>query len=752
MRNRAVLPILLSGALLAATFPAGAQVLVNEMMSTNRQVLRDEDGDTPDWVELRNAGPAPVNLAGWHLTDDSLETNKWPFPAVTLPPGGYVVVFASGKNRREGPQLHAGFRLGAGREGVWLYDPAGQPVSALPARCIPTDASFGRLTSAEAGLSHFARPTPGGPNDAGSRFTVTAARDTVVFSQPGGVYEGALQLSLSAGLPATRLHYTLDGTPPDETSPVYEGPLRIADRSGAENDVSDEDTSPLWLPPRGTVNKATVVRAVAYQDGCPVSPVITHTYFVGPSFRNRYRFPLVSLSVDRGDFFSNDEGIYVPGKSPDGVLNYNQAGGAWEREVHLEYFTDGQPRVNQTVGARIHGRGSRGNPQKSMRLYAKSTYGKDLITYPFFREVPIPSFKRLLLRSTDADFSSTLFKDELIHTLLRGLDLDVQASQPVVVFINGEYWGIQHLRERQDKYYLASHYGISPDAVDLLGFDKDDYEVIEGDGQGYQDLLQYIRDNDISQPQHYDYVRAQMDVANYIEYQVAQLYLANFDWPFNNVRYWRPRQPGGKWRWLFFDCDACLSKFSFPELSRYLPGPEAGSGPEEPSRFLLSRLLRNADFRNQFVARFYYHLSTTFEPGRVVRLIREFKTAYAPMVAEHTARWGRPTSVDEWLAAVEEIERFAAQRPPEMLRQLGEFLPSPLLLYPNPAARQLFVRAPSDLPVSLAFFDARGRLLARHRVRGDGVPVDVSALPAGLYLVRVQYGQLFYTQKVNLVR
>jgi hypothetical protein len=430
------------------------------------------------------------------------------------------------------------------------------------------------------------------------------------------------------------------------------------------------------------------------------------------------------------------------------VSNYFLSGSAWEREVHLEYFTDGRQRLSQTLGARMHGRGSRGNPQKSMRLYAKSSYGKDLITYPFFREAPIASFKRLLLRSTDADFWGSLFRDELVHTMLRGLNLDLQAVQPVVVFINGEYWGIHHLRERQDKYYLASHYGISPDALDLLGYDQGDEEIIEGDNQGYQDLLGYIRQNDVAQAQHYGYVRTQMDIDNFIDYQIAHIYLANFDWPFNNVRYWRPRVPGGKWRWLFFDCDACLSKFSNPEMARYLPDTQA----DDPSRFLLSQLLRNADFRNQFVSRFYYHLNTTFEPGRVLRTIGEFKAAYAPMVAEHVARWSRPTSTAEWLASVTEIESFVIKRPPEMLRQLQEFLPAPLLLYPNPAARQLYVRAPGALPVSLSFFNAKGSLLATHRVRSNGDAVDVSTLPAGLYLVRVQYGKLFFTQKINLIR
>jgi hypothetical protein len=122
------------------------------------------------------------------------------------------------------------------------------------------------------------------------------------------------------------------------------------------------------------------------------------------------------------------------------------------------------------------------------------------------------------------------------------------------------------------------------------------------------------------------------------------------------------------------------------------------------------------------------------------------------MVAEHVARWNRPASVDQWLESVGEIERFALQRPPEMLRQLKELLPAPLLLYPNPAPGRLYVKSPGDSPLTLSFFDVRGQLLGVFRVPGDGAPVNVSALPAGLYLVRIQYGKLFFTQKIHLIR
>ncbi len=188
MKNRCFYPILLLWTLFSGVSTASGQVVLSEMMSANSQTVRDEDGDTPDWIELYNAGNVPVNLQGWYLTDDSLETGKWQFPAVTLSPGGYLLVFASDKDRKSGPFLHAGFRLGAGREPVLLSDPSGQLVDYLPARCIPTDVSFGRSPATGFRAFHFSRPTPGQSNDTNSRFTITEGQDTVLFSQPVGVF------------------------------------------------------------------------------------------------------------------------------------------------------------------------------------------------------------------------------------------------------------------------------------------------------------------------------------------------------------------------------------------------------------------------------------------------------------------------------------------------------------------------------------------------------------------------------------
>src|ERR1044071_832360 len=85
----------------AAAFGLLAQdaIRITEFMAVNQTTLADEDGDFPDWLEIHNGSDNPVNLGGWHLTDNSGNPDKWTFPAVNLPAGGRLVVFASNKNR-----------------------------------------------------------------------------------------------------------------------------------------------------------------------------------------------------------------------------------------------------------------------------------------------------------------------------------------------------------------------------------------------------------------------------------------------------------------------------------------------------------------------------------------------------------------------------------------------------------------------------------------------------------------------------
>jgi hypothetical protein len=131
-RPAKVLPLLLAAFWIACAFKALAaeNVAITEFVASNSSGLRDENGDFSDWLELFNSGTNTVNLDGWFLTDSAANLTKWRFPATNLAPNGFLIVFASGKNRAAtGAPLHANFQLSAGGEYLALVKPDGVTIA-----------------------------------------------------------------------------------------------------------------------------------------------------------------------------------------------------------------------------------------------------------------------------------------------------------------------------------------------------------------------------------------------------------------------------------------------------------------------------------------------------------------------------------------------------------------------------------------------------------------------------------------------
>ena len=110
--------ILLSVACAGGAASAQTGPMISEFMAVNTRTLADEDRDFSDWIEIWNAGEQAISLGGWHLTDDARDLTKWTFPAgVVIEPNGFLIVFASGKDRRDPLHpLHTNFKLGGDGE------------------------------------------------------------------------------------------------------------------------------------------------------------------------------------------------------------------------------------------------------------------------------------------------------------------------------------------------------------------------------------------------------------------------------------------------------------------------------------------------------------------------------------------------------------------------------------------------------------------------------------------------------------
>jgi len=694
---------------LDADFETAFLVVINEFQSSNNATIADEDGDYEDWIELYNTSStdtARLDYVG--LSDDIERPFRWVLPPGTsIPPNGHLLIWASGKDRRD-PQapLHTGFSIASDGEPLLLTHPTlpggENRIDHVPPVPLPSDVSYGRQTDGADAWAYFDRPTPGQPN------TDSPGYGTILpMPEPdpqGGFHAKPFALSLASPDSGAEIRYTLDGSTPGEESERYTGPIAITDRSAEPNDLSEIlEITHRYAPagtPFETVFKGTVVRARAFRDGDLPGPVMTETYFIHPDKHARYTFPVVAVNTDREHFFDHDTGIYVLGRVHEEWLdaggtnfnggapaNYNRRGEEWERPAHIAlYETDGTRSVNQDIGVRIHGGWSRAFPHKSLRLYSRSEYGESRFRYRFFEDLELDNFNRLILRGSGQDQTATMFRDVYIQESVRHMNFDIQHFRPVVAFLNGEYWGIYNIRQRYDRFYFETHYGVGEDELDLLTRSAENPK--HGSGTDFIAMRDFIREKDLSDDALYAQIVHQMDIENFIDYYIANIFADNTDWPHNNIDFWRknhgeyrPDAPipehDGRWRWVLVDTDFGFGWYSAPQnttMSRV-----TGFGREPWANTLLNGLLENRGFRDTFFNRFADMLNTTFLPERMTALLDSLKTIYAPEILEHINRrgdagnWPYPNNYEEWVEKVDVIRRFAERRPGYMWDQLSGF-------------------------------------------------------------------------------
>lgn len=526
------------------------------------------------------------------------------------------------------------------------------------------------------------------------------------FSKPAGLYTQPFDLVLKTNLPDTQIYYTLDGSEPTQESTQYTGPISIHSRAGEPDVISRiSEVSPRWVEPAGEVFKTTVVRArVINTKTLEASPVVTSTYLVDEN--KKYKFPVISLTTDAQYLFDYQSGIYVMGQifdesyDPDSGFNpwevpanYNQRGEFWERPIHMEYFnTDGVREFSQDASMRIQGAATRERAQKSLRIYAGcDNYCKSTFDYELFpgltgtgTQAPIQAFKTFILRNSGNDWELTMFRDALMQKLVEHTNIDTQAYQPTIVFINGEYWGIHNLRERLDEYYVENHYGIAPEEVVILTDNSALISGKPGDEQHYRDMIAFIETHDMADPANYAYINTLMDVDNFIDYQVAEIYINNTNWPHVNIKYWRKKTEGyepnapyghdGRWRWMLYDTDFAFG-LDGREQAVYHNSLMMAIDPNwhDWSGLLLRSLLNNPEFKTKFINRFADHINTSFEPQRVREQIDRMQANLAPEMEEHIRRWrGVDGSMEDWQNQVELMRHFGQYRAEFVTQHINE--------------------------------------------------------------------------------
>jgi len=624
-----------------------SKVYINEILASNTSTNVSFDfSEYSDWIEIVNFNQVVIDISGYYLTDDAANPYKWKIPDHSLIGSVNAKIFwADGRDTL----LHTNFKLDKDGEYIGLYDPSGNVVDSITFGLQKNDMSFGRLQGDINSWGYFSHPTPLKINSAEYINGFTKEPD---FSLKGGFYKGHQQLTLSSNDSSAGIRFTTDGTPPDDSSELYTKPIEL--------------------------DSTTAIRAKAFSEGMVPSEVVTQTYFINEEIN----LPVVSIVTDPDNFFDDKIGIYVTGTNgtygecDPKIRNVNQD---WERPVNFEFYeSTGEQRINQLAGIKIFGGCSRTRyPQKSLALFARSDYGKGSFEYKFFADKNIDKFESVLLRSSSDDQVFTMFRDGLAHTILsKELDIDYQAFRPAVVFLNGEYWGIHNIREKINEHYFEENFNVPASEVDLL---ERNANIIAGTATAYNNMLNYVRSKDMAQTIHYEYVKTLMDVDQYINYQIGHIYLAERDWPGNNIRYWKANSGNyKKWRWINYDMDQVF----IYTTTNSIAVAAASNGPSWPnppwSNLLFRRLLMNKEFKNKFIQSYTYLMNTLFEPGNVIQYIDSLQNIIAKEIPRHITKWGgkvdpdfsevgwtpEPTfnSVEEWNENVEELREFAGER------------------------------------------------------------------------------------------
>lgn len=513
----------------------------------------------------------------------------------------------------DSPLLHASFKLDAEGESVYLFDPAGTIMDSIAYEQMYTDLSHGRYPDGSGNLCYFLEATPGEPNQTTPYNSISGEP---YFSSPGGLFTTSMTVYLTGQEVDDTIYFTTDGSEPSIFSQKYTlGGIFIG--------------------------STTVLRARILEHGKIPGRVVSHTYLINP----RNTLPVISLTTSPENLWDYYDGMYVMG--PNASQDFPHFGANfwqdWEKPVHIELFEpDGDIGFSIDAGMKIFGGWSRGLPQKSLSLFARSQYGYGTIDYRIFYDKDIDQFEAVVLRNSGNDWNYSMMRDGMMTSLVRKMDIDLQAYRPAEIYLNGEYWGILNIREKINEHFIASNHHVDPDSIDLL--EGNGWEI-HGSADHYFTMLAFINNNNMQLDENMNVVNSMMETDQFIKYQISQIYFDNRDWPGNNIKFWRPQSETGRWRWIMYDTDFGFGIWNPPNYMfntlAYALEPNGPEWPNPPwSTFLLRKLMDNNRFRIDFINCFADHLNTTFHPERVKNHILILKQNIQEEMHDHLVRWG----------------------------------------------------------------------------------------------------------------
>ncbi|MCA9217344.1 MAG: lamin tail domain-containing protein, partial [Planctomycetales bacterium] len=616
--------------------PIAPRVVISELMSSNQSTLADEDGDYADWLEIYNDSDSPTNLNGWSLETDGI---YWEFPEVVVEPNGYLLVFASGNDRRElDSPLHTNFKLGSRWDELYLYRPDGSWAHGYheyPPQQV--DVSYG-LTSDLAEVQFFKVPTPGAANLTGFQGVRFSPGSTIIQQDTAVV-------TLTTELENSSIRYTTDGTEPtEENGNLYSRPFPITQSTLVTATVFSDGMDPTTSRRSYVLEKD--IRSQS-NEGKPQTWGFAADYEMDPDVPfNPWVLsstPSVMLTVNDDDLFSIDDGIFA---------NPVMVGDEWARDVEVEFipvnnsYQANNVRMVTTGKIRTTGLSQERNPavtsKFSMEIEFDTPLEPSATGNRLFTDLKNPQsdvYSGIMLRAGRADSwlatdaaqreNATYARSWFVRASQRAMQQPAVESSAVNVFINNMYWGIYDMTDRPSAAMAA----------ELLGGNASNYDVVDENGAidgntAAWDALLAAAQEDLSNPDAFQAVAGMVNVENLIDFIILKRYAEISS---NAQQSWfaaRHRNRSEGFHFFFNDNPESLG---LPQDQTQTQIPNPFYAPE----FLFEQMMQNDAFKRTFADRARMHTADGGALGQFRTASRWFDILAAnQQVHLEAARWG----------------------------------------------------------------------------------------------------------------
>ena len=629
-------------------------IRINEFVASNTEGLMDENHEPEDWIELYNYGITSVDLAGFALTDDAEDPGKWTFPSLSLEAGHYLVVFASGKDRKNPTgtnRLHTNFKLNPAGEYLGLFNTESPRVVLTEfAPRFPeqrNDYAYGYFNDAV--LKYFSVPTPGAEN---GREEISGTMPPPHFNVARGFFEAPFELILTAPILGATLRYTTDGKEPTGTTGLeYTQPIPVTNTTLVRAAAFRADRLPSVTVTHSYIFPDQVLLQPNQPEGFPVGPTVMagfpSDYEMDPEivtnalYRHSLKsalkaLPILSIVGASNDMFGPVSGIYT---------HPTARGPAWEKPCSVEFIlTNGASGFQVNAGIQVQGNAAR-DPQKQpkhpFRLVFKGDYGPARLSYRVFPDSPVENFDTLVLRA-DYNFSwlhwssdqrprGQRTRDAWMKDSLRAMGGLASHNRYVHLYLNGLYWGIYDPSERPDAAFAASYLGGEKEEYDSINEpNTNGGQAVDGTMTAYNTMNGIGSLGDVNR---YNLLKQYLDVTQFIDYMLLHFYAGHQDW--GNDKNWyavRRREAGAGFKYVPWDGENILDvDVNFNRVADL----DVPSG-------LHTKLLASSQYKADFADRVQKHL---FHDGALTtsavsaRWMKRAAEVDLPIIAE-SARWG----------------------------------------------------------------------------------------------------------------